>query len=102
MKSLLNITVDDESLPIQVNAPIQVIVEVKPCPPGFDLEDTICDCAHSIQGLATCNITNKAIKINGYRWIYPNNDSILMFEYCPFDYCNNEPFSTTNPNEQCV
>ena len=65
------------------------------------MSESICNCIPSLDRLATCDITNRTIKRKGNSWISPMNGSVLIFENCPFDYCNNETFASDNPSEQC-
>ena len=99
--AIIQITIADEKSPRWINNPLLVHIPVLPCPPGFTTSGSICDCTPSLDGLATCNITNKTIKRKGNSWIFPRNDSVLIFKNCPFDYCNNESFVIGNPSEQC-
>ena len=101
-EAIISAIIADESLPSVVNTPVLIKITVQPCPPGFELsEKGICDCSTSIQRLATCNITSETIQRNITSWIFPGNDSIMISDNCPFDYCNDDAFSIDNPNEQC-
>lgn len=101
--TLLISVADYDAVSKVLNVPITVLVDVLPCPPGFHLHNDsgICLCTESIQTLATCNITSQTIQRNSSSWILPTNKSILIYEHCPFDYCNNEPFHVDDPDEQC-
>ena len=71
-----------------ISPPVIVYIQILPCPPGYILSGNICDCALSLQDLATCNITNKAIMRKGYSWISPK-------WICP------KWISPNYPSEQC-
>ena len=83
------------------NSASQVYLEVASWPPGFSLSGGICNCMNSIGELVTCNICNQSIVRKGNSWIHPRNDSVLIFEACPFDYCNRNAFVRSEPDQQC-
>ena len=109
--AIVNITIPDDKLSnwnddglqmiSEYNQPVVVHVHVLPCPPGFKISAGGCDCAPSLDHLATCDITNQTIKKKDNSWISPRNDSLLIFKKCPFDYCNNDVFASDYPSEQC-
>ena len=103
-QATVHITIPDERLSNageDTNSPVVIHVHVLSCPPGFTMSESICNCIPSLDRLATCDITNRTIKRKGNSWISPMNDSVLIFENCPFDYCNNEVFASDHPSEQC-
>ena len=76
---------------------VLVTINIDKCPVGFQLLETgsfkgICGC-HSLIGSyfsnITCNVTEKSIIRQSTGWIgYDNTSScILVYDYCPFDYC---------------
>ena len=46
-------------------------------------------------------LLSETIKRDTTSWIFPRNDSIMISDNCPFDYCNDDDFPSDNPNEQC-
>ena len=92
--------------PVQILA---VIITVLPCPPGFSLSiDTgVCKCSLELeQDSVTCNITTNTLEREGNQWIgYQENEGcIIIYNDCPFNYCNNSrvAFNISSPNAQCV
>ena len=91
-----------------------VIVELQPCPLGFELTDGPqyhCDCIHILaEHGVSCDINGPSIHRQAPVWIgydYSSNE-ILFQHHCPLDYCkphdiviatNNTSF---NQEEQCA
>ena len=80
---------------------ITIMVYVLPCPAGFMFSEKTCVCAESINDYAECEVQNQTITRRNSSWISPANDSIMIFDYCPFDYCNVKEFYANNPDGQC-
>ena len=81
--------------------PITIMVHILPCPAGFMFSEETCVCAESISDYAECDIQNQTITRRNSSWISPTNIYIMIFDRCPFDYCNIEEFYASNPDGQC-
>ena len=77
---------------------IKVDVNILPCPSGFilSLAKKACICSDVIVKLAQCDIASQNISRLDTSWISPSKTSIKVFEKCPFDYCNIQPFNVEN------
>ena len=96
------LTVSDNLIPETTNSPVVIKVMIEPCPAGFNFSEThICTCSEHIAELAQCDIQSRSIHRLHNSWISPTNNSIMIRDDCPFDYCNNETFSVDNPESQC-
>ncbi len=69
-------------------------ISIKPCPAGFDHNNSICQCNNILkeQKHVVCKINNETIKIPSPAWIgYYNynstDDGIIYHKVCPYDYC---------------
>ena len=89
---------------------LQLQLEVKPCPLGFQLsnEDRKCVCDKRLQNFINkCYIDNLSMQFNGSTfWISKQfNDSGLIIHKhgCPFDFCKDELInvSLSDPDVQC-
>ena len=100
----INLTASDLYSLSPVENPITVVVDILPCPAGFNLSNTnqTCVCADSIDKYAQCDITSQTISRYGNSWVSPTNESIMIFDPCPYDYCNNGAFPVNSPNDQCA
>ena len=61
-----------------------------PCPTGFQLSNTqtSCVCDEQIQSFTnTCDIDTLSVQRKGKFWFEYENTSLVIFPYCPFDYC---------------
>ena len=67
----------------------------------FSEETKQCVCSDSIKTYAHCDVTNLTISRYNTSWISTTNESIMIGESCPFDYCNDEPFFVSDPDGQC-
>ena len=81
--------------------PITVVINILPCPEGFIFSQTkkACVCSHVIVQLAQCDIASQSISRFGTSWISASKESIMVFEECPFDYCNNQTFSAMSNSD---
>ena len=68
---------------------------------GFMFSEETCVCAESISDYAECEVQNQTITRRNSSWISPASDSIMIFDRCPFDYCNVKEFYASNPDGQC-
>ena len=70
-------------------------ITFQPCPIGFKYNTSTqsCDCSAEIQSTISeviCNISTVLITRAGNNWISysEENDCIIAYSHCPFDYCN--------------
>ena len=119
----VNLSITPNSFEIDFDQPPKtVFVQIRPCPPGFCLSDTlVCGIDfYPLKGAVNdYNITNGAVSKKGNVWLEGINAScnssvlnvttncisdcrLLFSTHCPFDYCNEgASFSLANPDEQC-
>ena len=98
----IKLTVSDDFIPENINLPIVLKVIIEPCPAGFNFSDThICSCSKHIAEIAQCDIKHRSINRCRKSWIFPTNNLTLIYDRCPFDYCNNKTFSVDDPDGQC-
>lgn len=71
---------------------LNITVEVIPCPIGFYLSGkNQCDCSLPQETKSSCNLSSLHIMKPHSSWIGANNNNQLIFyKECPYDYCNNE------------
>ena len=83
-----------ENSNVQSN-PTVVTIRLLPCPPGFILSSNppSCQCHPSLakRGV-TCDITTETVHRVPPMWFSmnmkdPKRNSLLVYDYCPFDYC---------------
>ena len=90
------------------DTPVFISLTLLECPLGFTLSDRPhrCDCDEVIiQQNLTCNIKDLTVRREGTIWINTSISSGVIFDdYCPFDYCKQEPVDVdlTNPDVQCA
>ena len=82
-------------------------VTIESCPIGFPLMNDTCVCRSELNTpRLTCDINTQIITRDGNMWIgYKNNsDCLIVYQNCPFDYCNDNiiHFKVTSPNTQCL
>ena len=85
-------------------------VIIQSCPIGFplDIKNNTCVCRSELTKPPTinCDINTQIITREGDLWIgYENDhDCLIVYENCPFDYCNynNINFTFNTSNEQCL
>ena len=89
-----------------LTTPVYVTVSILPgCPPGFRFdEDTGCSCFQIVS--IKCYIKNNTgyFKWNSTMWINAKNDTIMISQHCPSDYClSGEKIVdlASNPDTQC-
>ena len=102
---------------ISVSKPLHITITIKPCPPGFSLNDSyLCDCNRELQDHdVKCDITRQVIERISPSWIGYNNESdsvksmgIIYYQICPYDYCNDKSIwihvsqERTNQDLQCA
>ena len=87
--------------------PVYVNVSLHPCPPGFKLTTDppyMCECNELLQGLGgvKCYIYDVTVERSGLVWV-GGNDSVVVSEYCPYNYCKKEKVNVTlsDPDSQC-
>ena len=76
------------------------------CPPGFKLTTDRpyrCDCDKLLQQLPRVkfHIQGQTVERSGLVWV-GGNDSIVVSEYCPYNYCKKEKVNVTlsDPDSQ--
>ena len=84
-----------------------VNISLLPCPPDFKLTKTapcMCECSVLLQKLlgVECNIQDQTVEHSGSVWV-GGNDSVVVSEYCPYNYCKKEKVNVTlsDPDSQC-
>ena len=79
--------------------PPSIVVDLRPCPLGFMLNNSRCECASTLQmHNIECNIVTQTIHRTSGQWIgYDNtsingtsDDGIIVHNHCPFDHCKQE------------
>ena len=95
--------------PISSGNPLNISVQIRPCPTGFVLSPTTggCVCEDRLMTYTnSCNITEQTIFREGTFWVgYDNaSESLILSPHCPFDYCRTEPvqFTLNNSILQCA
>ena len=117
----LELAIDESGFPPKIHRSdtkiiqlFRVQVSLKNCPKGFELFKKTkgapkCKCEDVLNNNSNieCNI-NKGITIKGNMWIgIINNNEIVIYENCPFDYCNCpsqnclKSITLENPEKQC-
>ena len=83
-----------ENSNVQSN-PTIVTIRLLPCPPGFNLssDPPSCQCHPFLAERGVeCDITTETVHRVPPRWFSqdlsdPKHNSLLVYDYCPFDYC---------------
>ena len=74
--------------------PLYIRVKFIPCPLGFALSSSKCDCTHLLKHRMTsvkCDIQTQTIHREGSVWVgVYNGDKVAASQYCPLSYCKNE------------
>ena len=89
-----------------------VYVKLKPCPPGFVLENGMCICDPLLKSeplsVSTCSLDNETILRPENSWITAEHAKDYSYTYqvsihCPFHYCLPYPsnLNLSNPDSQC-
>ena len=93
-----------------MTVPVYINVTLEPCPPGFSRSKSgKCECSVTLKSINifNCAIYNGTLYItrSGNQWIWPlpSHKSILVSNYCPFNYCKKKTVSLniSAPDEQC-
>ena len=82
----------------------EIVVQLKDCPPGFNLYKRICDCDEKLKDKdILCNITSHSVLRTPPAWIGYNNNTdsttsegIIYHSVCPYDYCINDEVNITS------
>ena len=104
------LAVEDSSLQVE---PTYISVTVLPCPPGFELtgDPPTCECKPLLKEYGiTCSIESETIRRTAPFWMSKEIDSthdqhsIVVHEYCPFDYCIPSDFdlNLSDSDSQCA
>ena len=87
--------------------PVYLNVSLHPCPPRFKLIKTalyMCECNVLLQTLSgvECHIQDQRVERSRLVWV-GGNDSVVVSEYCPYNYCKKEKVNVTlsDPDSQC-
>ena len=91
--------------------PLYINIQFKPCPLGFTLSQSQCDCNQLLQYMPTveCNIDGQTITRAGSVWVgVDGNETVAASQYCPLNYCRNDSVqltlkdnNSTSPDSQC-
>ena len=91
--------------------PLYIYIQFIPCPLGFTLSQSQCDCNQLLQNMPTveCDIDGQIITRAGSVWVgVDENDAVSASQYCPLNYCKNESIQMTlkdnasnSPDTQC-
>ena len=93
--------------------PEMFYVEIKPCPMGFTLKNSIktCYCDPLLNNdklsITSCNINDGTILCPANSWIFAetvnNSHSYDVSSQCPYDYClpHSSHLNLSDPNSQC-
>jgi hypothetical protein len=79
----------------ELNFPLELILPIRHCPPGFNLtlQSFVCQCSSFLTSRikdVTCDISNQSISHSLNSWIgYSNGEGLLVTSECPYDYCVN-------------
>ena len=90
------------SLPVYIN-----ITFHNHCPLGFKLNDSIglCVCNVELQNNhIPCDLNTQSVKRSGTVWVNASLDRVIVYKYCPFNYCNLKEISLSleHPDLQCA
>ena len=82
-------------------------VTIESCPIGFPLVNNTCVCRSELKRPPiSCDVNIQIITRDGNMWIGYEKDSdcLIVYQNCPYDYCNNNNihFTVTSPNTQCL
>ena len=87
--------------------PVYINISLRVCPPGFKLTTDRpyrCDCDKLLRKLlrVKCHIQDQTVERSGLVWV-GGNDSVVVSEYCPYNYCKMEKVNVTlsDPDSQC-
>ena len=89
---------------VSISEPREVRVPLKPCPAGFDIKNSVCDCNEWLaHNSVICITSNQTIVRNPPAWIgYGDTDGGMIFHHnCPYDYCVKRPVNLT-PNDTTI
>ena len=86
------------------------LIQLGPCPDGFQLVGDECTCATELlKYTSVCNVDDGSILNNGDFWaggLYKNGSyvGVILFPHCPFDYCTEDAvnFTLSDPDTQCA
>ena len=93
-----------------MTVPVYINVTLEPCPPGFSRSKSgKCECSVTLKSINifNCAIYNGTLYItrsrNQWIWSLPSHKSILVSNYCPFNYCKKKTVSLniSAPDQQC-
>ena len=93
--------------PLQDHRAKVIDVTIESCPIGFILVNDTCICRSELNTPPIiCDVKTEIVTRDGNMWIgYKNNsDCLIVYQNCPFDYCNDNTihFKVTSPNAQCL
>ena len=87
---------------------LQVNIDLKPCPVGFQLSEASkqCICEQRLQKYTnSCDIDDLRIAVDGSVWVGLDKtaDGIILHPHCPFDYCKSHSirFTLNETDLQC-
>ena len=87
---------------------VYVNIQLKECPPGFQLSNDECICQAPLLNLnVTCDINDQTVTRSGALWVFLQDNGtseVIVHQHCPFDYCKSESVkvSLSDPNTQCA
>ena len=93
--------------PLQDHRAKVINVTIESCPIGFPLVNYTCVCRSELNTPSiTCDINTQIITRYSNMWISykHNSDCLIVYQNCPFDYCNDNTihFKVTSPDTQCL
>ena len=85
---------------------LQVNVDLRSCPVGFQLSEAHCICEQRLQKYtSSCDINDLKIGVDGSVWVGldKTTDGIILHPDCPFDYCKSHSvrFTLNETDFQC-
>ena len=91
--------------------PLYINIKFRPCPLGFTLSQSQCDCNHLLHYMPAvkCDIQSRNISRAGSVWVgVDDNDTLAASKYCPLNFCKIELIqlklqekNSTSPDSQC-
>ena len=107
--SLVYLSLDGVSNPVNDTQTKLLKIEILPCPPGFTLDTHtgLCQCDAILEMITSveCNVTTQLMSREGSVWMGYDNTSncTIVRRDCPYDYClsSRVTFHISNPDPQC-
>ncbi len=84
-----------------MNNTLEVILQLKKCPLGFEKTINRCQCDHHLLQhfeRIKCSIDNVSISINGKEWFGYDEEFLRVHKNCPLNYCTSIKNTDTMPH----